>query len=323
MPYYVMLMRFTSEGFAAIHENPDTIGRIREALQRWEAKLLGEYQLLGAYDHCAIFEAPDNFRAYRAALEQEIGTAADTEILPAIDLPLFQRLVTQTTETAGPHHWQIQSWAKLARLSMRWYAYSRWVWRYCKPLTVTGAEHFDAVKGPCIIVGNHTSHMDSLVLFEALPQRVKWNVYFGAAADRWFIKGRKELTLQPWYQSLVMGLFPIQRGGGSATLDYAKWLLEKGCNLVIFPEGTRSTTRKLAKFRHGVSLLALEKNVPVVPIYLTGLKEMRPKGSRELRPGPAGAEILAPIHFPNGCSVPDATHKIYDAMSAVHERHVR
>ncbi|MCZ6619871.1 MAG: lysophospholipid acyltransferase family protein, partial [Gammaproteobacteria bacterium] len=114
--------------------------------------------------------------------------------------------------------------------------------------------------------------------------------------------------------------FPIQRGGGSKALDYPKWLLDKGCNLIIFPEGTRSTSRTMAKFRHGVSILALEKKVPVVPVFLTGLRVMRPKGSREIFPGPAGANVLDPIYFDEGTSVPDATWRIYEAMNAVHKR---
>lgn len=126
--------------------------------------------------------------------------------------------------------------------------------------------------------------------------------------------------MQPWYQSLAMGTFPIQRGGGSRALEYPRWLLDQGCNLIIFPEGTRSTSRSMAKFRHGVSVLALEKDVPVVPVFLTGLKAIRPKGSRELFPGPAGAYVMDPIRFGPGTAVPDATRRLYEAMNAVHQR---
>jgi 1-acyl-sn-glycerol-3-phosphate acyltransferase len=214
----------------------------------------------------------------------------------------------------------VRWWAKVARLGFRWHAYGRWVHRYCKPLTVVGRDKFDVVKGPCIVVANHTSHLDSLVLHAALPQRIRWNVYAGAAADRWFVKGRKELVMQPWYQSLAMGTFPIQRGGGSRALDYPKWLLDRGCNLIIFPEGTRSTSRSMSKFRHGVSILALEKQVPVVPVFLTGLATIRPKGSRDVFPGPGGAYVLDPIFFTEGTTVPEATRRIYDAMNEVHQR---
>lgn len=320
MPTYVMLMRYHSDGFKAIKEDPERVAEVHQALARWEAKVITSYHMLGDWDQCTIFEAPDNFKAYRATLAQEFGTTADTEILPTINQELFTKLITQKSGTEGPHRWQISAWAKLARLAWRRHAYGQWVYPYCKPFTITGREKFSAIKGPCIVVANHTSHMDALVLHCALPQRRRWNIYSGAAADRWFIKGRKELVMQPWYQSMAMGTFPIQRGGGSKALDYPKWLLDKGCNVIIFPEGTRSTSRSMAKFRHGVSLLALDKKVPVVPVFLTGLRKLRPKGTREIFPGPVGAHIQDPIYFAEGTEVPDATKQIYDALNTVHQR---
>lgn len=315
-----MLMRYHSAGMRAVREDPGALLAVHGALERWEAKVLESYRLLGEWDQCTVFEAPNNFKAYRASLAQEVSTTADTEILPAIDYGLFTRLVQTEAGTVGPHRWQISWWAKLGRLAFRWHAYGRWVQRYCRPFSVVGREKFRGIRGPCIVVANHTSHMDALALNAALPWRIRWNVYSGAAADRWFVKGRKELVMQPWYQSLAMGTFPIQRGGGSKALDYPRWLLDQGCSLIIFPEGTRSTSRNMARFRHGVSVLALEKNVPVVPVFLTGLAAIRPKGTREPRPGPAGAYVLDPIHFEPGTSVPDATRRIYEAMNAVHRR---
>ena len=90
--------------------------------------------------------------------------------------------------------------------------------------------------------------------------------------------------------------------------------------MVIFPEGTRSTSRKMSRFKHGVSLLALDRKVPVVPVYLTGLAKLRPKGTREIFPGPASANIQPPIYFEEGTSVEDATRQIFDALNTVHQR---
>lgn len=221
-------------------------------------------------------------------------------------------------EYSGPHPWQIQPWARLIRRAMRQRAYTRWVDRYCQPLNVTGSEHAATLDGPCIVIANHQSHMDSLVLFTALPERIKGNLYFGAAQDRWYVKGKRKLVLQPWYQSLVLGNFPVTRGGGSKALDYAGWLLEQRCNLAIFPEGTRATGERLGDFRHGVAKLALQHGVPVLPVYLDGLKQMRPKGQLHVTPGPATAEILPPIRFAPGTAVPEATQALWAALNACH-----
>ena len=136
---------------------------------------------------------------------------------------------------------------------------------------------------------------------------------------RWFLKGRKGIQKQPWYMSLTMNGFPIQRGGGKAALGYAEWLIDRRWSLVIFPEGTRSTTGKLAHFRHGVSILAIGKQVPVIPIYMHGLRELRPKGSKEVGVGPVRVRIGDPIRFPEGTEVAEATRRLYKAMERMRE----
>ena len=218
-------------------------------------------------------------------------------------------------ELAGPNPLQIQPWTRLIRRAMRHREYTRWVDEYCKPLTVTGQERLTSLHGPAIFIANHQSHMDTPVIMEALPKRIQDNILFGAAADRWFVKGKKKLILQPWYQSLVMGNFPIVRGGGSKTLEYARWLLDQGSNICIFPEGTRATSNQLGEFRHGVTLLAKSARVPVIPVVLKGLREMRPKGSRTVTPGPASATILNPIYLSWDVSVEDATALLRDTMN--------
>lgn len=323
MPAYILLSRLSSSGAREVAADPEKLKSIRGTLEKWEATILADYYLLGSFDHCTIFEVSDNLRAHQAVLHQELTDTVDSVLLPAIDLDLFERLVKQEIRTDGPHEWQIRWWAKVARLAFRWYQYDRWIWQYFKPLNVTGLDNLKDMKTPCIVVANHTSHFDTFALLGALPTRIRWNTYMGAAADRWFLRkggGRKELALQPWYNSLIGGSFPIRRGGGSATLDYSKWLLDSGANLGIFPEGTRSTGKKMARFKHGVSILALEKNVPIVPIYLSGVNKIRPKGTRDIIPGPVYAHIQKPIYLNANLNVRDATREIYDALNIPHQR---
>lgn len=320
MPTYILLSRLSADAQKRISQNPETLRHIRQTLETWEAKILHDFQLMGKYDHCTIFEISDNFKAQRAILQQELSDAEETQLLPAIDLPLFQRLISERAQTAGPHPWQINTWAKLARLGLRWYTSSRWVRQGCQPLTVSGKEHFHEINGPCIIVANRVGQLAGRVLFHCLPQSIKWNIYFEVAADRFFVKGRKQLTMQPWYQSLAMGSFPFKRGGGAKQLDYCKWLLEKGCHLGIFWEGTGSRRRKLARFKHSVAILAIEKGVPVVPVYLTGFDMLRHKEFDEITPVPAGAHIQPPLYFSEGTSVPEATRQIYDSLNDIQRR---
>ena len=228
---------------------------------------------------------------------------------------------TDASRYAGPHRWQTQAWARGVRRLWRRRAYTRWLEEACSSVEVTGLEHLDGIDGPCVFVGNHQSHIDTLVVHAALPEAVKSNLYYGAAQDRWFVKGRKKLVLKPWYQSLALGTFPILRGGGARALDYASELLAGGHHVFLFPEGTRSMNGELGEFKHGATLLAFEHDLPVVPIYLRGLEKIRPKNSREVIRGKAGADILAPIRFAPGSDVAAATDLIRERLSSVHRQH--
>lgn len=317
MATYVMLTKLMTSGRRALRDGPQEREALYERVAALDGKVISDYYTLGRHDSFTLFEAPDNIAAYRIGMEFGDYFGAHTNIAPAIDLNVFTRLLSQTTETTGPHKWQVRAHAQVARRALRYYTISRHLKAACKPFVIEGQENLKDLKGPAIFIGNHSSHLDSLVIFQSLPERYRWRIGFGAAADRWFIKGRKGMTKQPWWNSLSLNSWPIKRGGGRASLDYGEWLIDKGWSLVIFPEGTRSTTGKMAHFKHGVSLIALAKGVPVVPIFMEGLREIRPKGSTDVVPGPVTAKIGKPIHFAPGTEVADATFAMYKAMEAL------
>ena len=319
MGQFVILMRDHSSALRAMHDNVNAMKGVISGLERWEAKVVASYRMLGEWDQCYIVDAPNNFLAYRATLAQEWSVTKDTVILPAVDMPLFERLISQEIRTAGPHRWQVHWWARWVRFALYDYNYGRYARRFFTDHQTHGKENLAELNTPCIVVCNHASHYDQYCLMQALPWKLRTNLYIGAAADRWFLRGRKEITMQPWYVSLALGTYPIQRGGGSRTLDYPKWLLSQGANLMLFPEGTRARGKKLSRFKHGVSILAKEAGVPVLPVYLEGLQKIRPPGQRESTPGPVAAHILPPLNFAEDTTVPEASDQIYAAMLAKHQ----
>lgn len=324
MATYVMLTKLMTNGRRALRDGPQAREELYARVAALDGKIVSDYYTLGRHDSFTIFEAPDNIAAYRIGMEFGDYFGCHTNIVPAIDLNVFTRLLSQTTETTGPHKWQIRLPAQIGRRALRWYVISRHLKAACKPLMIEGRENLKDVKGPVIFIGNHSSHLDSLVMFQALNERYRWRIAFGSATDRWFIKGRKGMTKQPWWNSLSLNCWPIKRGGGRSSLEYGEWLIDKGWSLAIFPEGTRSTTGKMAHFRHGVSLIALAKGVPVVPIFMDGLREIRPKGSTGVVPGAVTAQIGKPIRFAPGTDVADATYTMYKAMDEMRlELHAR
>ncbi|WP_432483061.1 lysophospholipid acyltransferase family protein [Kineococcus esterisolvens] len=137
-------------------------------------------------------------------------------------------------------------------------------------IEVHGVEVLDGIGGPAVIVANHSSHLDTPVLLDALGPRRRRRVAVAAAADYFF---------DVWWRSapsgLVIGTFPLDRRGGPGANASSK-LLADGWSLVIFPEGGRSYTGQMRPFKKGAAYLALEAGVPVVPVALRGTYEAMP-----------------------------------------------
>lgn len=208
-----------------------------------------------------------------------------------------------------PHRWQTSLSARIVRRIGRRWVIARHVQAYCRPLAISGGEQLAALRGPAIIIANHSSHFDTPVVLTALPGRIRAKTAVGAAADRFYRRDKRT-----WWFSLFFNTFPIVRGGGSATLGYARELLGRGWSVVIFPEGTRSTSGDMQSFRHGVAILAMQANVPVVPVYTEGLRNVMPKGERTPRPAAVAVRIGAPVWLDAAESVPEATERLQTAL---------
>ena len=224
-------------------------------------------------------------------------------------------LATTRTEPqfrSEPHRWQTSLPAQIARRIGRRWAIARHVERYCQPLAIEGVEQLRGVRGPAIIIANHSSHFDTPVVLSVLPERIRRRTAVGAAADRFYRRGKRT-----WWYSLFFNTFPIVRGGGSATLDYAGELLASGWSVVIYPEGTRTTSGDVQQFRHGVAILAMQAKVPVVPIYAQGLRAILPKGERVPRAAAVQVRIGPPVWLDDLTSVPQATARLQAALLAL------
>jgi uncharacterized protein with GYD domain len=306
MAKFVVLTKLSPQGRRQLVHAPDALPNLSEELSGVDAKIVEQYALLGTEDFLTVVDVPVPLDAFRLSVADRGAEGVVRTIYPAMDLPLFIRLISQTTETVGPHRWQITAPARAVRGVLQWHYYGSMVRKYCQPLEIRGAENLADLSGPAIFIGNHTSHMDSMVMLYSMPRHYRTRVFFGGAADRWFLKGRKGIKKQGWWNSLL-GSFPVHRSGGSATLDYPKWLIDKGFSIAIFPEGTRSGSGKLGKFRHGVSM------------YFSGLGAIRPKGSQELTPAPAITMLGRPIRLEPGTSVADATHILKHAVESLRD----
>jgi 1-acyl-sn-glycerol-3-phosphate acyltransferase len=312
MPRYVVLSRFTPEAMKTLHGDPE-LHELQRDVEALGGKVVEQHYLLGKHDVFTVVDLPDN----EAGQGLSLSARATRTVLPAIDVSLFSRLMGQSAETTGPHRWQASWPACTARRALAPFIYGRPSRQKFQPFTVVDGHHFDGLQGPAIFVANHTSHLDGPALHAALPKRYQRKVAVAAAADRFYIKGRKGIRRQGWWFSLAWNMFPLKRSGGRAALEHAEWLIDRGMSIAIFPEGGRSNGHKLARFRVGPAMLAVSKQVPIVPMYLDGLKAIRPKGSRVETPGPVTVSIGAPISLPPGSDPFVATMSLQRTVEAM------
>lgn len=138
-------------------------------------------------------------------------------------------------------------------------------------------------KGPAIVVANHNSHLDTMVLVTLLPARRLDRVRPVAAADYFLASPGRA-----WWALNIIGILPIKRRRDQPDEDllapcYAA--LEAGKVLIFFPEGSRGQPEELAAFKGGIAKLAARfPEIPVTPVLLHGLGKALPKGEKLLVP---------------------------------------
>ena len=143
-------------------------------------------------------------------------------------------------------------------------------------LRVRGREHLPHT-GPCIIIANHSSHLDTVSLLSLFPARQLPKLRPVAAAD--YFQRNKFVSL---LSRTCFNILPIARKGltpDTNPLPLMEAALRAGQSLIIFPEGTRGTGEDIARFHSGVTHL-IEKcpDVPVLPAYLVNMGRSLPKG---------------------------------------------
>lgn len=151
---------------------------------------------------------------------------------------------------------------------------------------VEGIEHI-APDQPQIFMSNHQSVFDIAAIIETLP------VSFRFVA-------KKELTRIPFFGWGLVAAGHIivdrkDRERAVASLKKGAEQIRTGTNVIVFPEGTRSTDGSLGEFKSGGFHLALEAGVPIVPIRVTGSEKITPKRSLRIESGTMHIRYGEPI----------------------------
>jgi len=115
----------------------------------------------------------------------------------------------------------------------------------------------------------------------------------------WFFLKHWAYWLGYW---LVVGLFNVfplpQRSGFRESFRFAGESVDRGYSVLVFPEGELTPDGKLHPFQSGIGLLARNLRLPIVPMRIDGLWEVKLTGWRFARPGKVRVTIGAPVTYP-------------------------
>ena len=160
--------------------------------------------------------------------------------------------------------------------------------------------------GPLLIIANHVTAYDGALILYALPAKLRRNVAAAMSGEMLFDlrHGRNQGNLllnllapaAYWLVTALFNVFPLPRlRGFRSSFAHAGEAMDRGYSVMIFPEGTRSRDGKLQHFRPGIGLLANESSVPILPVALIGLGELRTTQSRWFRSGKLEVRVGTPI----------------------------
>lgn len=165
-----------------------------------------------------------------------------------------------------------------------------------------------------IYFANHSSHLDTILVWAAMPPELRRRVRPVAAADYWG-KGR----IQRHIALGVLNAVLIERQArGSNPLDPLEDALRAADSLILFPEGTRGTGELPGAFKPGLYHLAKAfPDIELVPVFLDNLRRALPKGSLLPVPLSCVARFGAPIRLQAGESKPAFLERARSAVTAL------
>jgi long-chain acyl-CoA synthetase len=173
---------------------------------------------------------------------------------------------------------------------------------------VTGRENLRGVRGPLLVISNHVADVDIGIIQFALPARIRHKLAIATRGEAlemlrspgpdrsWF--ARIYARLQWTLGVALLNLFPLPRQSGfRKSFTYAGEAVDRGYSVLVFPEGKHTEDGKLCRFRTGIGLLANNLRIPILPMRIDGLFEIKQTGKKFAAPGKIHLRIGKPMQF--------------------------
>lgn len=216
------------------------------------------------------------------------------------------------------------------RATFRWLrllVYYTLVWPATQILAhpkIVGRRHLKDVRGPVLIISNHiTRRADIGLILAALPPRFRHRLVTamgGESLERMRQPPSEWLSAKRWAYQLGYGLvvtlfnvFPLPRlSGFRESFRYAGESVDRGYSVLVFPEGdvNNSETGEMAPFRPGIGLLAENLSIPVIPMRLDGVWQMKREGRRLARFSEITVRIGPPVPVSPGTPPDEIARKL-------------
>jgi long-chain acyl-CoA synthetase len=176
-------------------------------------------------------------------------------------------------------------------------------------LRVRGAENLRALRGPVLFVSNHITYFDHALILSALPGRFRRSLAIAQEGERLRL-WRRPPTGTPMHRRLrwlaqylltvtIFNTFSLPKASGfRRSFAHAGETVDRGYSVLVFPEGIRTDHRAMNPFKGGIGVLASKLSVPIVPVYIAGLTELKLSGRRGFTtPGRVSVLFGAPVTY--------------------------
>ncbi len=173
---------------------------------------------------------------------------------------------------------------------------------------VRGRENLRGLREPVLVISNHVTYLDIAWILPALPARFRNRLATAMGGERLARMRRppKEMNLfgrllerLDYFLALsLFNVFPLpQQSGFLKSFSFAGNLADRGWNILVFPEGQTTVDGRIVAFRSGIGLLAKQLNIPVVPIRIGGLFDLKQQNRIFAPPGHVQVTIGQPVRF--------------------------
>jgi long-chain acyl-CoA synthetase len=173
---------------------------------------------------------------------------------------------------------------------------------------IRGRENLRHLRGPVLFIANHVTQVDIGFIMAALPLRYRHRLAVAMLGELLHSMRHPPADmplLKRWMEKVSYGLvvalfnvFPLpQRTGFRESFAYAGESVDRGYSILVFPEGKRTQNGELSPFQAGIGILATHLNIPVVPIRIDGLFDLKKAGKKFSRPGSVTVSIGSAIRY--------------------------